>query len=87
MQALEARFQDRPGLSKIGRKEYVLREDATGREITTSLDIRKAILPGQKIVQDVIFRHDVDEDDRKEENTCPFCHSLNMEADNASVLW
>ena len=49
-------FRDGPGYEKVRIKEYGLMEGAMGREIMkSSIDIRRDILPGQKIVQDISF--------------------------------
>lgn len=87
---LEISFKDRPGLGKIRRKEYSLQEEATGREISQSTDIRLAILPGQKIVQDILFG-----DGRKKSTSpssviCPYCRNrmaISESSDTSSSRW
>ncbi|KAI1378816.1 hypothetical protein F4677DRAFT_380686 [Hypoxylon crocopeplum] len=80
---LESRFQDRPGLENIQRKEYSLQEEATGREIARSGDIRQDVLPGQKIVQDILFREDEKTTGNSSSDTCPYCNHIERNSEGS----
>src|SRR5436190_21624377 len=46
---LDLRFRDLPGHRKVKRKEFVLQERATSREIDRSYPWQASFLPGQRI--------------------------------------
>ena len=74
---LESRFRGRPGLSKLRRKEYGLREQGTDRRIPFDGggDIRDALVPGTRIAQEMLFHEDdVASLGDVRLATCPFCH-------------
>ncbi|KAK3332118.1 hypothetical protein B0T19DRAFT_456649 [Cercophora scortea] len=76
---LEGRFKNRPGLSKIRRREYVLREAGTDREIRPSGDIRHDLLPGTRVVEEMLFHQQdasADGDSAAITTTCPYCHEI-----------
>ena len=84
---LESRFQGRPGLSKIRRKEYRLHEEGTKRHIDTTDDIRQSILPGTKILQEVVFyqNQSIWHDDQK--SICPCCQNILESSCAISTQW
>jgi hypothetical protein len=77
------RFRDMPGYGRVRRKEYGLMEEVTGREIVRSGDIRRDILPGQKIVQDIFFADVGEQADPKQQERCPYCKSGRTTSCNA----
>ncbi|KAK5652284.1 hypothetical protein OQA88_10632 [Cercophora sp. LCS_1] len=71
---MESRFRGRPGLSKLRRQEYGLREQGTDRQIPLSGDIRRAMIPGTTVVQEILFEDYDNPVDSGLMTTCPFCH-------------
>lgn len=50
-----ARFSDMPGQSKVAKREWVLQDHTTKRELKRSLPWESLILPGQRIEMSIIF--------------------------------
>ena len=53
---LEVRFRKLPGHAKVCNKEFVLQDSQTARDITRSLAWDGALLPGQRVNMEIIFR-------------------------------
>ena len=73
---LESRFHGRPGLSKIRRREYNLHEEGTQRYIETTDEIRQTILPGTKILQEIVFHQEHLDRCHDSQKTCPYCQHV-----------
>lgn len=75
---LETKFEGAPGLQKVVRKDYVLQDRATNREIDRAISFRKAFIPGQKIDMSIIFRSAVGATPTSSHvsTPCPRCHCL-----------
>lgn len=84
---MEIRFQGKQGLKKICRKEYVLQESATGREVDLSLEFDDAILPGQKITMSLVFKRDATDQSTQTMAHCPRCNMISEQPTNTDVLW
>jgi hypothetical protein len=84
---MEIRFQGKQGLRKICRKEYVLQESATGKEVDLSLNFEDAFLPGQKITMSLVFKRDSTEQSTQNSAHCPRCNTLSEQPINVDVLW
>ena len=84
---MEIRFQGKQGLRKICRKEYVLQESATGKEIDLSLDFDDAFLPGQRVTMSLIFKRNSTEQSTQTMAHCPRCDTLSELPTSADILW
>jgi hypothetical protein len=83
---LELRFKNVPGFHKVQRKEYVLEESITRRDIGRTRPFNVSFLPGQKVAMSLIFRIFTDESSTN--TTCPGCHfvSTSVQSDH-DVVW
>lgn len=68
---LVARFEGLPGFDKIRRREFVLHEQATQREITRSRPWEGAFRPGQSVSMALTFERKTKS--KNERNRCPHC--------------
>jgi hypothetical protein len=84
---MEIRFQGKQGLRKICRREYVLQESATGRDVDLSLDFEDAFLPGQKITMSLVFKRDSTEQSTQTSGHCPRCNTPSRQPADVDVLW
>jgi len=84
---MEIRFQGKQGLRKIVKKEYVLQESATGREVDFKLDFEDAFMPGQKITMSLIFKRTSAEPSTSNSAHCPRCKAVSEQRQDADVLW
>jgi len=64
---LEICFRDLPGHKKVAKKEYILQDRQTNRELQRSIPWSGAFMPGQHIIMGLIFR------EPRKENTKPSC--------------
>ena len=70
---LELRFQNMPGQIKIGRRQYALQAQGTGREIELSRPWHAAFISGQRIDMSFIFSQD--DTSESSSTTCPGCRT------------
>lgn len=84
---MEIRFQGKQGLKKVCRKEYVLQESATGREVDFRRAFEDAILPGQKITMSLIFKRDSTDQSTQNLAHCPRCDTLSEQPTDVDALW
>ncbi|KAF3763114.1 hypothetical protein M406DRAFT_261991 [Cryphonectria parasitica EP155] len=88
-QALEAvmlvRFEGLPGHEKITRREFVLQEQATRREISFDQPWEIAFRPGSSVSMSLTFRRNVDP--AKGYNSCPYCGETSDKASSTEVRW
>ncbi|OIW31321.1 hypothetical protein CONLIGDRAFT_643310 [Coniochaeta ligniaria NRRL 30616] len=77
--ALETRFRDVPGLAKVKRREYVLKETITGKNVDPeNMPWSSVCLPGRKLTMAMVFQRALTADLQ----TCPACHAWNGVSDN-----
>ena len=81
--ALELRFQDMPGQSKMRRRQYALQASGTGREIGLSRPWHAAFRPGQRIEMSFIFNQDAAGESNS--TTCPGCHTQSKYSSDAEI--
>jgi len=80
---LETRFQDLEGYNKIKRKEFVLQERATRRDISRAGSWEGTFLPGQKVDMSIIFT----EMRQHLKLSCPRCLTVNNNYSRQSTQW
>ena len=80
---LELRFQNMPGHIKIGRRQYALQANGTGREIELSRPWHAAFIPGQRIDMSFVFnQYDASE---SSSTTCPGCFISSTYSSDAEI--
>ena len=84
---MEIRFQGKQGLMKICKKEYVLQESATGKEIDWSLNFEDAFLPGQKVAMSLVFKRETTGQPTQTSVHCPRCNAVTGEPTELDILW
>ena len=84
---LELRFRDVQGFTKVCKKEYILQERATGREIDRSRCWKKSFLPGQRIDMSLIFKREVTRDQRSMAANCPRCQFTSDKPTDLDIQW
>jgi hypothetical protein len=73
---LEIQFRGIQGLKKVLKKEYILQNRATGRDIDSSKPWERLFLPGQRVDMSMILKELVDEENSISlGDTCPKCHA------------
>lgn len=70
---LEIRFQDLQGYNKVKRKEFVLQERTTTRDISRTGSWEGSFLPGQRVDMSITFT----ELRQNVELSCPKCQTMN----------
>ncbi|KAF2178905.1 hypothetical protein K469DRAFT_597803 [Zopfia rhizophila CBS 207.26] len=83
---MEIRFQGKQGLMKICKKEYVLQESATGKEVDPSLNLEDGFLPGQKVAMSLVFKRETAEQPTQTSTHCPRCHAVTKQPADLDVL-
>jgi hypothetical protein len=84
---LELRFRDVHGFAKVCKKEYILQERATGREIDRSRCWKRSFLPGQRIDMSLIFKREVTRSQRSMAANCPKCQLTSDKPTNMDIQW
>lgn len=87
---LQLRFNDTMGSSKVRRGEYVLQEQATGREVDRGTEWNSAFFPGQKIDMSVVFKVEeaVKNGDKDAQSaSCPYCLTVSEKPTRVGVQW
>lgn len=82
---LTARFHGLPGVEKIMRKEFVLQERATHREITRTQPWESAFRPGQLVDMSMVFNRTTKAEPEK--NKCPYCWVESEDACTKEITW
>ena len=80
---LEARFRDLQGYNKVKRKEFVLQERATRRDISRAGSWEGSFLPGQSVDMSITFT----ETRQNVELSCPRCQTANRNSSGQSTQW
>ncbi|KAE9368192.1 hypothetical protein N431DRAFT_547295 [Stipitochalara longipes BDJ] len=78
---LEARFQNLQGYNKVKRKEFVLQERATRRDISHAGSWEGSFLPGQRVDMSITFT----EIRQNVELACPRCQTTNRNCSGQST--
>ncbi|KAH7410535.1 hypothetical protein BKA64DRAFT_357102 [Cadophora sp. MPI-SDFR-AT-0126] len=79
---LELRFRKIQGHTKVKRREYILQEHSTKREISRTRHWEGAFLPGQRIDMSLIF--DTREQSRIE-TSCPSCKEVSKDSQDLEI--
>lgn len=82
---LTARFEGLPGHDKIERREFVLQERATNREISGEDPWEIAFRPGASVLMSLVFQRDVKTAETK--SHCPYCGSISEKETADDVHW
>jgi hypothetical protein len=82
---LEARFRGLQGSRKTRAKEYIFQDKQTGREISREWRWEGAFVPGQHVEMSLVFKTQSQAPSSDSENSCPGCHSILHEIQNAGV--
>lgn len=83
---MELRLKGLKGSVHVRKKQYILQEHATRREIDRTANWDSVFFPGQKVDMSLIFRKDT----RVGEtllSSCPNCHSASDKATGTEVQW
>ncbi|KXX78308.1 hypothetical protein MMYC01_206239 [Madurella mycetomatis] len=88
---LKIRFRSLQGADKVARKEYVLQDCRTGRDITPSRPWAGTFLPGQRVNMSMVFKH-VEQQSQSSttddfSSTCPGCKACNPHPTGVDVEW
>jgi hypothetical protein len=80
---LDMRFRNIPGHSKILRREYILQDHASKRDISFQRPWEGTFLPGQRVDMSIIF------DDLWEEVglSCPRCQHIGGNQSKGEIQW
>lgn len=82
---LATRFEGLPGHKKIERREFVLQERSTSREISREDPWEIAFRPGASVCMSLVFQQDVK---ITESNShCPYCGNISDKATSDDVHW
>lgn len=82
---LVARFEGLPGFDKIQRREFVLHEQTTQREISRSRPWEGAFRPGQSVSMALTFERKTKT--KNERNRCPHCWTETENLCTDEVTW
>lgn len=82
---LAARFEGLPGHNKIERREFVLQERATSREISGKEPWEISFRPGASVLMSLLFQRDVKAAEAK--SHCPYCGSISERQTADDVHW
>jgi hypothetical protein len=80
---LETRFRDLEGYNKVKRKEFVLQERATTRDISRAGSWEGSFLPGQRVDMSIIFT----ESRQGVKLSCPRCQTINRNYSRQNTQW
>ena len=70
------------GYKMVKKKEYVIQESATRREIGRSCPWEASFLPGQRVVMSMLFN-----DSTSSTSSCPRCRLFSNEPQDSDVQW
>ncbi|KAF2269728.1 hypothetical protein CC78DRAFT_238599 [Lojkania enalia] len=84
---IELRFLGKQGSGKISRREYVLQEQATGKDVDMSEDFQDAFLPGQRISMSLVFEHDATPKSIGTPTHCPGCNTISEQSTDQDIQW
>ncbi|KAF2814381.1 uncharacterized protein BDZ99DRAFT_568011 [Mytilinidion resinicola] len=82
---LEIRFKGLKGYSQVRRKQFVIQEQSTRREIDRTSLWEGAFFSGQRVDMSLIFQSDTKEADNKKLVSCPNCHSISSQPTGEEV--
>jgi hypothetical protein len=80
---IQIRFQNQQGYSKILKKEFILQERETRRDISRTEPWESTILPGQKIDMSMVFTHT----HNPYQMYCPACLHVCEKFSKAGTQW
>lgn len=94
---LKIRFETLQGYSKVKRREFVLQERATAREVSRVVPWERALRPGQMIEMSLVFQESitVEEDSPTQTdgaigmdlNLCPNCQASPSGTETLDISW
>jgi hypothetical protein len=76
-------FLGLPGHKKVAKRDYVIQDQKTSKELLRSIPWSGAFLPGQRIIMGLIFRKRLQ---KAQSVFCPGCHILLKER-HGQVSW
>ena len=79
---LALRFQNFPGEQKIKRKEFVLQDHATNREIDRSFPWEASFVPGQRVDMSMLFVNQ-----EAATTSCPKCRTPSSSSPDTESQW
>lgn len=82
---LATRFEGLPGHNKIERREFVIQERATNREISSNEPWEFAFRPGASVLMSLVFQRDVKTAESK--SHCPYCGDVSESGTAYDVHW
>lgn len=82
---LATRFEGLPGHNKIERREFVLQEGATSREISCNQPWETSFRPGASISMSLVFQQDVRAAESR--SNCPYCGNISEKETADDVHW
>jgi hypothetical protein len=83
---LKLRFRNTQGFTKVCKREYVLQEHATEREIKRSRCFERSFLPGQRVDMSLIFEREAT-GQMSGAATCPRCQANSDKPPNLDIQW
>jgi hypothetical protein len=85
---LEVRFQGKPGIKKVRKKEYVLQNRATGKDVNFTQDWETVFRPGLWFDMDMVFQ-DFNDCDAETllGSKCIRCHARSEEPRELGSTW
>lgn len=75
-------FKDHKGHDMVQRQDYALEESTTGRDLNTSLPLRRSLRRGMKINMSMIFYGT-----EVVVGACPRCHTVTDAPEDVNVQW
>lgn len=85
---LEVRFQGKPGLKKVVKKEFAIQNRVTGKDVEASKDWESTFLPGLWFDMDMIFQErQEDAAPDSKGDTCPRCQTESNQPPGLQIRW
>ena len=86
---LRLRFQDVQGFKKVQKKEFVLQEHATKREIKRTRPWECAFMPGQRVDMSLVFvkKASVEQSEEIPSTSCPNCRAVSNKSQDSEKQW
>lgn len=82
---LATRFEGLPGHNKIERREFVIQERATNREISGNEPWEIAFRPGGSVLMSLVFQRDART--AESQSHCPYCGNISESGTADDVHW
>jgi hypothetical protein len=76
------KFSNRPGHEMVKRRQYIMQDELSGRELHPAIPLDVAVRPGQKMNMCMVFYSK-----EEPENTCPRCGTITLARSDEDVEW